>query len=80
MHNACVTVYPGIVLDFLDVYLPFKVDILLSLYLASPIMSKFYMYLQIFPPQEKIENINDQYWTLRAEEVCGNKSVLVDDI
>lgn len=25
--------------------------------------------LQIFPLQEKIENINDQYWTLRAEEV-----------
>ena len=25
---------------------------------------------QIFPPHEKIENINDQYWTLRAEEVC----------
>jgi len=24
--------------------------------------------LQIFPPHEKIENINDQYWTLRAEE------------
>jgi len=24
--------------------------------------------LQIFPPTEKIENINDQYWTLRAEE------------
>lgn len=25
--------------------------------------------LQIFPSNEKIENINDQYWTLRAEEV-----------
>lgn len=25
--------------------------------------------LQIFPLNEKIENINDQYWTLRAEEV-----------
>ncbi|XP_052303872.1 ubiquitin C-terminal hydrolase 12 isoform X5 [Populus trichocarpa] len=24
---------------------------------------------QIFPPNEKIENINDQYWTLRAEEI-----------
>lgn len=24
---------------------------------------------KIFPPSEKIENINDQYWTLRAEEV-----------
>ncbi|CAN1258519.1 Ubiquitin C-terminal hydrolase 12 [Linum perenne] len=24
---------------------------------------------KIFPPNEKIENINDQYWTLRAEEV-----------
>ncbi|KAH7554220.1 hypothetical protein JRO89_XS12G0136900 [Xanthoceras sorbifolium] len=23
---------------------------------------------KIFPPNEKIENINDQYWTLRAEE------------
>ena len=27
------------------------------------------MFLQIFPLNEKIENINDQYWTLRAEEV-----------
>jgi len=25
--------------------------------------------MQIFPINEKIENINDQYWTLRAEEV-----------
>lgn len=25
--------------------------------------------VQIFPLNEKIENINDQYWTLRAEEV-----------
>jgi ubiquitin carboxyl-terminal hydrolase 7 len=25
--------------------------------------------LQVFAPNEKIENINDQYWTLRAEEV-----------
>ncbi|KAI0527012.1 hypothetical protein KFK09_002608 [Dendrobium nobile] len=24
---------------------------------------------KIFPPSEKIENINDQYWTLRAEEI-----------
>ncbi|XP_058085188.1 ubiquitin C-terminal hydrolase 12-like isoform X1 [Magnolia sinica] len=24
---------------------------------------------KIFPPSEKIDNINDQYWTLRAEEV-----------
>jgi ubiquitin carboxyl-terminal hydrolase 7 len=24
---------------------------------------------QIFPLNEKIENINDQYWTLRAEEI-----------
>jgi hypothetical protein len=24
---------------------------------------------KIFPLNEKIENINDQYWTLRAEEV-----------
>ncbi|XP_031094460.1 ubiquitin carboxyl-terminal hydrolase 12-like [Ipomoea triloba] len=24
---------------------------------------------KIFPPQERIENINDQYWTLRAEEI-----------
>ena len=28
----------------------------------------FYLILQIFPLGEKIENINDQYWTLRAEE------------
>jgi ubiquitin carboxyl-terminal hydrolase 7 len=26
-------------------------------------------FLQIFAPSERIENINDQYWTLRAEEV-----------
>jgi len=26
--------------------------------------------MQVFPPTEKIENINDQYWTLRAEEVA----------
>ncbi|KVI07404.1 Peptidase C19 domain-containing protein [Cynara cardunculus var. scolymus] len=26
---------------------------------------------KIFPLNEKIENINDQYWTLRAEEVCS---------
>ncbi|XP_052884332.1 ubiquitin C-terminal hydrolase 13-like isoform X2 [Gossypium arboreum] len=24
---------------------------------------------KIFPPNEKIDNINDQYWTLRAEEI-----------
>ncbi|XP_054795348.1 ubiquitin C-terminal hydrolase 12-like isoform X2 [Prosopis cineraria] len=24
---------------------------------------------KVFPPLEKIENINDQYWTLRAEEI-----------
>ncbi|KAG6502703.1 hypothetical protein ZIOFF_034989 [Zingiber officinale] len=27
---------------------------------------------KIFPPGEKIENINDQYWTLRAEEVISS--------
>ncbi|KAI4996721.1 hypothetical protein ZWY2020_052063 [Hordeum vulgare] len=27
---------------------------------------------KIFAPSEKIENINDQYWTLRAEEVCDD--------
>ncbi|KAE8807002.1 Ubiquitin carboxyl-terminal hydrolase 13 [Hordeum vulgare] len=31
---------------------------------------------KIFAPSEKIENINDQYWTLRAEEIdsvlCAN--------
>ncbi|XP_060184871.1 ubiquitin C-terminal hydrolase 13-like [Lycium barbarum] len=25
--------------------------------------------MQIFPTSEKIDNINDQYWTLRAEEI-----------
>ncbi|CAJ1965196.1 unnamed protein product [Sphenostylis stenocarpa] len=24
---------------------------------------------KVFPPNEKLENINDQYWTLRAEEI-----------
>lgn len=27
--------------------------------------------MQIFHTSEKIENINDQYWTLRAEEVLS---------
>ena len=46
-------------------------------YLRHLIHSYLYKYfcysvpvaLQIFPLSEKIENINDQYWTLRAEEV-----------
>uniref|UniRef100_A0A1J3EEY8 ubiquitinyl hydrolase 1 n=2 Tax=Noccaea caerulescens TaxID=107243 RepID=A0A1J3EEY8_NOCCA len=29
----------------------------------------FHKIYKIFPPTEKIENINDQYWTLRAEEI-----------
>ncbi|KAJ6869923.1 hypothetical protein NC652_035737 [Populus alba x Populus x berolinensis] len=29
---------------------------------------------KIFPPNEKIENINDQYWTLRAEEASSDIS------
>eukprot|EP00268_Persea_americana_P045288 TRINITY_DN460_c0_g1_i9.p1 TRINITY_DN460_c0_g1~~TRINITY_DN460_c0_g1_i9.p1 ORF type:complete len:1159 (-),score=221.76 TRINITY_DN460_c0_g1_i9:816-4163(-) len=29
----------------------------------------YYKIYKIFPPGEKIENINDQYWTLRAEEI-----------
>lgn len=33
---------------------------------------------QIFIPSEKIENINDQYWTLRAEEVSMPYSLLVN--
>lgn len=32
-------------------------------------VKKFIFAWQIFPSNEKIENINDQYWTLRAEEV-----------
>lgn len=31
--------------------------------------------VQVFPLNEKIEHINDQYWRLRAEEVC-----LISDI
>ncbi|OVA00858.1 Ubiquitin carboxyl-terminal hydrolases family 2 [Macleaya cordata] len=30
---------------------------------------------KIFPPSEKIENINDQYWTLRAEEAKEEKNL-----
>lgn len=30
---------------------------------------------QIFPHSEKIENINDQYWTLRAEEASSSPSL-----
>lgn len=29
------------------------------------------LFFQIFPHTEKIENINDQYWTLRAEEASS---------
>ncbi|KAK6156222.1 hypothetical protein DH2020_010470 [Rehmannia glutinosa] len=32
----------------------------------------YYKIYKIFPLQEKIENINDQYWTLRAEEMRAN--------
>ncbi|KHG10063.1 Ubiquitin carboxyl-terminal hydrolase 12 -like protein [Gossypium arboreum] len=32
---------------------------------------------KIFPPSEKIENINDQYWTLRAEEASFPFSILL---
>ncbi|XP_044505519.1 ubiquitin C-terminal hydrolase 12-like isoform X2 [Mangifera indica] len=31
---------------------------------------------KIFPPNEKIENINDQYWTLRAEEIPEEEQCL----
>ncbi|KAH0451894.1 hypothetical protein IEQ34_019193 [Dendrobium chrysotoxum] len=31
---------------------------------------------KIFPPNEKIENINDQYWTLRAEEILEEEKNL----
>jgi ubiquitin carboxyl-terminal hydrolase 7 len=31
---------------------------------------------QIFPLNEKIENINDQYWTLRAEEIPDEEKEL----
>lgn len=34
--------------------------------------------MQIFPLNEKIENINDQYWTLRAEEVCAKRCILLN--
>lgn len=36
---------------------------------AYPVITVPHYILQIFPLNEKIENINDQYWTLRAEEV-----------
>ncbi|KAK4337648.1 hypothetical protein RND71_042135 [Anisodus tanguticus] len=31
---------------------------------------------KIFPPTERIENINDQYWTLRAEEISEEEKNL----
>ncbi|XP_054817461.1 ubiquitin C-terminal hydrolase 12-like isoform X2 [Prosopis cineraria] len=31
---------------------------------------------KVFPPGEKIENINDQYWTLRAEEIPEEEKTL----
>ncbi|WCJ33065.1 Ubiquitin C-terminal hydrolase 13 [Euphorbia peplus] len=31
---------------------------------------------KIFPPNEKIENINDKYWTLRAEEILEEEKNL----
>jgi ubiquitin carboxyl-terminal hydrolase 7 len=31
---------------------------------------------KIFPLNEKIENINDQYWTLRAEEIPDEEKEL----
>ncbi|KAK8468307.1 hypothetical protein PHAVU_006G008480 [Phaseolus vulgaris] len=31
---------------------------------------------KVFPPNEKIENINDQYWTLRAEEIPDEEKSL----
>lgn len=34
--------------------------------------------LQVFPSNEKIENINDQYWTLRAEEVSSSQSLFLN--
>ncbi|CAN4114474.1 unnamed protein product [Withania somnifera] len=34
---------------------------------------------KIFPPTERIENINDQYWTLRAEEIPEDEKTLGPD-
>lgn len=42
-----------------------------NLVLSPAKVYRFAAYMQIFPLQEKIENINDQYWTLRAEEVIN---------
>lgn len=38
------------------------------------------LFMQIFPLNEKIENINDQYWTLRAEEVSASFSFFHDGL
>ncbi|KAJ9545953.1 hypothetical protein OSB04_025660 [Centaurea solstitialis] len=40
---------------------------LLEVFLPQDLQDEFYE--DIFPLNEKIENINDQYWTLRAEEI-----------
>ncbi|KAF8694589.1 hypothetical protein HU200_038118 [Digitaria exilis] len=50
-------------------------DLKTKVTLSSPnaelrVLEVFYHKIyKIFPPLEKIENINDQYWTLRAEEI-----------
>lgn len=71
--QTCLPVVPILALPFgISIYLfiicpvgPFICIIWLGLfYLMVPTSC----ILQIFPPNEKIENINDQYWTLRAEE------------
>uniref|UniRef100_A0A7N2KN06 ubiquitinyl hydrolase 1 n=1 Tax=Quercus lobata TaxID=97700 RepID=A0A7N2KN06_QUELO len=36
-------------------------------------------YMQIFPLSEKIENINDHYWTIRAEEIPEEEKNLGPD-
>lgn len=45
--------------------------LLAKMFLVSVVLIIIYMIylLQIFHASEKIESINDQYWTLRAEEV-----------
>ncbi|XP_048570622.1 ubiquitin C-terminal hydrolase 12-like isoform X9 [Triticum urartu] len=57
------------------------IDLKTKVDLSSPtaelrVLEVFYHKIyKIFPLHEKIENINDQYWTLRAEEVCKTNDV-----
>ena len=49
--------------------LPYRTDVILSDVAVALIIPC--VLFQIFPYSEKMENINNQYWTLRAEEASS---------